>query len=95
MSFGKKSRVGCFLVLTIIIVLLVMGRPPATWYQVKTGMNRSVVYSLLGNPYALRESTFGGVWWRKELFVGRWEFAVYFREDNTVYFTHTNWKWNW
>ena len=70
-------------------------RPPLKWNRVAFGMSRSEVYSLVGQPHTSNELTKGGVRWRSGAFVGRWEFDVFFRADDTVNQFGKRWRWNW
>ncbi len=70
-------------------------RPPANWAQVEVGMTRLKTYSLVGQPHANREGLKGGVQWRSDAMVGRWEFDVFFRADETVGALGRRWRWNW
>jgi hypothetical protein len=94
MTGRKKFGIGSFVVLLAIVALVLMGRPPTIWRQIEAGMGRPIVYSLLGKPCLSNESTKGGVRWRKDLFIGRWEFDVFFHDDETVGAFGKSWRWN-
>jgi hypothetical protein len=100
-AFGHICRVRKKLVIFAIAVTALVGagwlasRPPANWSRVSLGMSRSSVYSLIGTPVINNESTKGGVRWRSGAVVGRWEFDVFFRADDTVAVLGKRWRWNW
>jgi hypothetical protein len=87
-----------------IVSLLVLGvgmsvvastaRPPSKWSYVTPGMSRSEVYSFAGQPDWNNENTKGGVRWRSDAIIGRWEFDVFFRADDTVGTFGRRWRWN-
>jgi hypothetical protein len=68
--------------------------PPAKWAEVEVGMTRLKTYSLVGQPHANRESLKGGVHWRRDTIVGRWELDVFFRADDSVGAFGRRWRWN-
>ena len=81
--------------LAVVVLASYPSRPPAKWQNVTSGMTRSNVYSLLGKPTETNENTKGGVRWRSNGAAGRWEFDVYFREDDTVGAFGKRWRWHW
>lgn len=100
-SFGSIHRVKKKLVIFTLVVVVVAGaallasRPPGKWSDVASGMTRPNVYSLLGEPDSNNEGTKGGVRWRSDALIGRWEFDVFFRADDTVGGLGKRWRWNW
>ena len=89
------------LVLFTIVVAALLGAgllascPPAKWSHVSLGMSRLNVYSLIGTPVVNNESMKGGVRWRSSAVIGRWEFDVFFRADDTVGVFGKRWRWSW
>ena len=79
----------------LILVAVQLSRPPGHWSEITDGMSRQDVYSRLGEPVATFESTKGTVRWRRDLLVGRWEFDVAFRADETVGMSGSRWRWSW
>jgi hypothetical protein len=80
---------------TFVGVAVWICRPPAKWGHVEVGMTRLKTYSLVGQPQTSRESLKGGVHWRSGAIVGRWEFDVFFRADDSVGALGRRWRWNW
>lgn len=101
MTFGNIHRVRKKLVIVTIVVVVVASavllasRPPSKWSDVASGMARSNVYSLLGEPDTNNEGTKGGVRWCSDDIIGRWELDVFFHADDTVGALGKRWRWNW
>ena len=82
-----------FVAILVIVIAAFVASPPLAWRRVKAGMNRSEVYSRLGQPQISNESTKGGVRWRSSRVVGRWELDAFFRDDDTVGAFGRRWRW--
>jgi hypothetical protein len=91
----KKIVILAVAVVALVCLTALVYRPPSRWSSVALGMSRSNVYSLLGEPNGNNESTKGGVRWRSNATVGRWEFDVFFHDDDTVGALGRRWRWNW
>jgi hypothetical protein len=91
----KKIVIIAFAVVVLVSLTVLSVRPPSKWSSVALGMSRSNVYSLLGEPDRNNESTKGGVRWGNNAIVGRWEFDVFFHDDDTVGTLGRRWLWNW
>lgn len=92
---SKKLVIIAGVVAALVVVALLAARPPSRWRDVASGMTRSNVYYLLGEPATTNESMKGGVRWRSDAVVGRWEFDVVFRADDSVGAIGKRWRWNW
>jgi len=91
----RKLTIIAIIIAALVVLALLAVRPPSKWSHVASGMTRSNVYSLLGEPATTHERTKGGVRWRSDAVVGRWEFDVFFRADDTVGALGKRWRWNW
>jgi hypothetical protein len=91
----KKLPIAAVAIPTFVAVAVLLQRPPAKWTHVELGMTRQKAYSLVGQPDTSSESLKGGVRWRSNAIVGRWEFDVFFRADDTVGSFGRRWRWNW
>jgi hypothetical protein len=89
-----KKRTIAILVLVVLVVVPVVTRLPSRWGEVTAGMQRQDVYARLGQPASAYEQTKGTVRWRRELLVGRWEFDVTFRADDSVGAFRCRWRWS-
>ena len=91
----KKRILSALALLVLLVVPAIVTRPPRRWSVVTVGMQRQEVYAKLGRPAARFEQTKGAVRWRRELLVGKWEFDVAFRADDTVGMYGPRWRWSW
>ena len=91
----KKLSIAAIAIAAFVVVAVLMSRPPSNWTRVELGMTRPKVYSIVGQPDANNEGLKGGVRWRGDVVVGRWEFDVFFRADETVGAFGKRWRWNW
>jgi len=91
----KKIVIVAVAIAAVVTLTVLAGRPPPKWSRVAFGMSRSDVYSLLGAPVISNENTKGGVRWCSGAIIGRWEFDVFFRVDDTVAVAGRRWRWNW
>jgi len=91
----KKLVIFAIVVAALVGAGFLASRPPAKWSHVSQGMTRANVYSLIGTPVINNETTKGGVRWHSGAVVGRWEFDVFFRADDTVGVFGKRWRWNW
>jgi hypothetical protein len=90
----KKLPIAAGAITTFVAVVVLIYRPPSKWTHVELGMTRPKTYSLVGQPDSSSESLKGGVRWRSDAIVGRWEFDVLFRADDTVGAIGRRWRWN-
>jgi hypothetical protein len=80
----KSSRLATVAIVVVGISGLLVFSPPAKWRRVRAGMSRTEVYAILGQPGANTENIKGGVRWRSNAVVGRWEMDVFFGTDDRV-----------
>ena len=91
----KKLVIIGIVVAALVSLAVLASRPPSAWSSVAPGMSRTSVYSLVGQPDGHNENSKGGVRWRSDVIVGRWELDVFFRADDTVGAIGRRWRWNW
>ena len=93
-------------IIAVLGAAVIATRPPAKWHSVTLGMTRSNVYSLLGAPAGIvehkgdhmslvSEGAKDTASWHKNAIIGRWEFYVVFRFNDTVGTFGERRTWNW